>query len=1041
MQTRHLIDTAVFDISFSDEETAFQTQSELEVFLKRQMMGVVDQVFDAASEAGFVMRIPSLEIDLGSVAYDDYQDELPKRLRERLTGLLKEFRVSTSGRSASNASVIDRRQAEYHQLEYFLLNGHLPWYSSLDDDVVLDGLLERALSDNAARLKNLLQTTPHRHLVVARLVSQFSSASIVQLFYLLAPYHAPVVNELMDMLILAWRGNSMIVDALGLRHEDAVAQLWLFLIEIILGNDGHQYSAQELMAQALQSMLFEKYRISRKTMTAFLAQTDAASSSAVHVVMQRLMQERSDQDQQLNRKVASEREGLQTLDNFTSDDIGLSEKEALQAMLVRVIVSGDTSAIASSWDEMLSKHDSLLVQLLRQYGQQAQVRKRLAYGFSEAQLRDILEMVEPLEHAFVTQVIAQHASLRPKQAGQVQSPKRTLRMMWEFSLGYLLVERGSRFNKKSYLASLLRQLAASENMDFQALLNDLLKNLGSGGMDRNAGRQMCQLLLELKEEPGVKDEQAGAAECPELRAYDLYSQLYQALVDGQTLTKGDQAGLVKVIDELQHDYPWQLLRVLRELQSGAISGSSAQSGLSTPLLRQLILALLDLTNQSGSELQHAVIVNAERSMDQSQYFRELFNCLVKDKPIDFEALCAGANQNNGKSTDRTIDALSNLAVSNVLPDNQLEGRLKQFLCGEIELSTTEKISLIRGITRLFARQPQRFMNLILSVDTKQQQISRLVILLPDRLLAGIVTGLAGVPSRRLLQSAELMTTACLGCQIGVKPELMRQIKWEYIFTYLINTGRLFNEQRFIRGYVESLTKQIRQDGLQQFQASLCQQLVVNLLPSTQDASQRIIDLLLEPVDPQAAQQAAPNELIDEAETAEIQDSGAQEEIYISNAGIVLTAPYLPSLFARLGLTKNSTFKDRQAELRAVHLLQYLVNEKSASPEYQLFLNKLLCGLNNAEPIPREIVLIEQEKDLLDGLLQGMIDNWKVLGNTSLAGLREAFMQRQGRLQLRDDAWRLQVESKAFDMLLDQIPWGFSTIKYPWMERVIYVEWR
>ena len=71
----------------------------------------------------------------------------------------------------------------------------------------------------------------------------------------------------------------------------------------------------------------------------------------------------------------------------------------------------------------------------------------------------------------------------------------------------------------------------------------------------------------------------------------------------------------------------------------------------------------------------------------------------------------------------------------------------------------------------------------------------------------------------------------------------------------------------------------------------------------------------------------------------------------------------------------------------------------------------------------------------------MIDNWKVLGNTSVAGLRETFLQRQGRLQLRDDAWRLRVEPKAFDMLLDQLPWGFSTIKYPWMERAIYVEWR
>ncbi|MGD8931021.1 MAG: contractile injection system tape measure protein, partial [Chromatiales bacterium] len=114
---------------------------------------------------------------------------------------------------------------------------------------------------------------------------------------------------------------------------------------------------------------------------------------------------------------------------------------------------------------------------------------------------------------------------------------------------------------------------------------------------------------------------------------------------------------------------------------------------------------------------------------------------------------------------------------------------------------------------------------------------------------------------------------------------------------------------------------------------------------------------------------------------------------------------------------------------------------TACPEYRLFLNKLLCGIEPAAAVPRQIEPVEQELDILQGLLQGMIDNWKALGNTSVAGLREAFLQRQGRLQLLDDAWHLRVETKAYDMLLDQLPWSFSIIKHPWMDRVIHVEWR
>ena len=139
--------------------------------------------------------------------------------------------------------------------------------------------------------------------------------------------------------------------------------------------------------------------------------------------------------------------------------------------------------------------------------------------------------------------------------------------------------------------------------------------------------------------------------------------------------------------------------------------------------------------------------------------------------------------------------------------------------------------------------------------------------------------------------------------------------------------------------------------------------------------------------------------------------------------------------------EKSVLKNREAAERAVHLLQYLVNESSNSPEYQLVLNKLLCGVKTGIPIRREIEVSANEKEIVESLLQGMIQNWKAIANTSIAGLRESFLQRNARLQLKDDAWHLAVEAKPYDMLLDQIPWSYSTIKYVWMERVIYVDWR
>jgi hypothetical protein len=68
-------------------------------------------------------------------------------------------------------------------------------------------------------------------------------------------------------------------------------------------------------------------------------------------------------------------------------------------------------------------------------------------------------------------------------------------------------------------------------------------------------------------------------------------------------------------------------------------------------------------------------------------------------------------------------------------------------------------------------------------------------------------------------------------------------------------------------------------------------------------------------------------------------------------------------------------------------------------------------------------------------------NWEKLRNTSIAGLRQTFLLREGRLQRKDDAWSLTVSAKPFDVLLDSLPWRLSMVRLPWMETILHVKWR
>jgi hypothetical protein len=172
---------------------------------------------------------------------------------------------------------------------------------------------------------------------------------------------------------------------------------------------------------------------------------------------------------------------------------------------------------------------------------------------------------------------------------------------------------------------------------------------------------------------------------------------------------------------------------------------------------------------------------------------------------------------------------------------------------------------------------------------------------------------------------------------------------------------------------------------------------------------------------------------------------ADGPLMIGNAGLVLLSPYLPALFERLGvLSKDGAGAPRieglEARSRAVHLLQYLVDGRTDVPEPQLALNTLLSGGAPGDPVAPSIVPSEADIETCDSLLHAVIGNWPIIKGTSIDGLRDTFLRREGRLQRGDAHWDLHVKRKGLDVLVDQIPWTFSTVLPRWMTEPIQVTW-
>ncbi|GEM_PF-1652756 len=170
-------------------------------------------------------------------------------------------------------------------------------------------------------------------------------------------------------------------------------------------------------------------------------------------------------------------------------------------------------------------------------------------------------------------------------------------------------------------------------------------------------------------------------------------------------------------------------------------------------------------------------------------------------------------------------------------------------------------------------------------------------------------------------------------------------------------------------------------------------------------------------------------------------SQAEEGIYISNAGLILVHPFLEGLFTECKLLDEK--KQFISEAKAIHaavLLWYLQTGEDEMKEWETAFCKILSGLEVETAVPDDNVLSAGEKQECDELLKMVLEYWSALRTEDINLLRGSFINREGKISWKDDYWLLQVERTGIDILLDKLPWGYGTVKLPWLHYLIHVEW-
>ncbi|MEC4678932.1 MAG: contractile injection system tape measure protein, partial [Nitrospirota bacterium] len=699
-------------------------------------------------------------------------------------------------------------------------------------------------------------------------------------------------------------------------------------------------------------------------------------------------------------------------------------------------------------------------QALFVYGREAEVRQKLAETFPDFMLLDLVRLLTPEAAKIISKLVKQPQLLRGKSVRSFESEKKDKTVFWRYTLGVLLVERGSRFNKKSYLSRLILQMASHRNARAQDILHGLTEGFEAIEISRTAKSEILLMLRELSQEGRVQknslENKVTEAEAEEAFDVEMACRDVRDFLIRGRWPKNDwgaraEALFLKRLNRLFQSHRAQLSRIFGELQSANLLSEAQVVDCSPDIFARLIVIFLSLEHSEAPEFMQAMISHAAQAEHPSLYYQKVLFCLIRKNVVDFEAIVSEA-----------IVSENRTAVSQSLEGERDErdvvvSRETDFAFAEKILVATTILSaqvlaqFLRTLETLVVAAPQDLSAFLKKGLEGRGFALRLVQLLPEPLLARLLLLLNPMAFEAILRCSDLIVSAACAKEIALSPGRMTRLKWQFIFQYLFEEGRRFHVKTFVFLLSERLARDAYYSDLVAFRVLLCRELESHHMTVMKDEVLVLVEILSQsdrvnsphpPISKKNVSQKPSPEISSEAPSyfKEI-EAEWDETIHLENAGLVIAAPYLERFLTLLDLTEGQAFKSPEAARRAVHLLQFLVNEQTDSPEYELVLNKILCGVKAGIPIEREIVITAHEIEAAEGLLQGMITNWKQIGKTSLQGFRESFLQREGVLHRKGDDWELQVEAKGFDILLDYIPWSFSVVKLPWMQGVIHVKWR
>lgn len=522
----------ILDLHYHDEEKARDFQDRARQVYYSRILGEMETILKRYDEDESLFRINDMELDLGEIYEDEFDGEWVKRFREAFEAELKKrIRLIQTEKGPTKDTQIPIRKRHAEIFEYYLLHGTLPWNAD-DEKLTPTSMAEELLGRYPMDLILILKKHGNNEKLIQRLVFQLTEKQIIRIIEIVQPTEAKFIVDTIEKIDITRRKESFVkADSIYFRSK-----LWEFVLRYILVDRGSYFNTKEFVKATLfgiadhfnmerVQLIIQFYQAIRHLQKEILLSMNL--QRIIGEIYEEVMEGRTDTD--APRSLEEEIFGYETVGDipppghFTPKNP--TTGESIQHILDQLIFNPIYSELIKNW--------------LLEKGTDAAFRKKVSDSIRS--FKQFEKLVKLLDSPNAEYILDFSKRLQKNQEEQHIFPTTASRFQkdkYYFILTVLLSNRGSYFNKKSFVKQVLQQLAKHYGIEFHALLLTLIRAVPLKMRGLSQLPEILQLLSDLE-----KEENRNAANTESARPKKLTAKLLTEIIEHWVRSGSTPAGI------------------------------------------------------------------------------------------------------------------------------------------------------------------------------------------------------------------------------------------------------------------------------------------------------------------------------------------------------------------------------------------------------------------------------------------------------------------------------------------------------------------